>query len=160
MVNIYHRAEYVNTFNPQLLVMSGKFHVRPWLLDLGGLITKIGSFMIMAEIEPVSIIMWFVNYFKHSDEIKCIYFTERTDSGGACSSEASGGAMVENKQTARFPHGYTRLFIRTGLASPHPVFGTRSHVAQHSAFGIQVQLGPLSSSRPSQLLSNDSVSYK
>ncbi|XP_050563105.1 bumetanide-sensitive sodium-(potassium)-chloride cotransporter isoform X2 [Spodoptera frugiperda] len=52
MVNIYHRAEYVNTFNPQLLVMSGKFHVRPWLLDLGGLITKIGSFMIMAEIEP------------------------------------------------------------------------------------------------------------
>ncbi|KAJ8718571.1 hypothetical protein PYW08_002808 [Mythimna loreyi] len=53
IVHMYHREANTKLFNPQLLVLAGKPDERPWLTDLGALITKVGSFMILADIESV-----------------------------------------------------------------------------------------------------------
>ncbi|KAJ8714638.1 hypothetical protein PYW07_002863 [Mythimna separata] len=51
IVNIYHREANTKSFNPELLVLAGKPDERPWLTDLGVIITKVGSFMILGDIE-------------------------------------------------------------------------------------------------------------
>ncbi|KAJ0175066.1 hypothetical protein K1T71_009207 [Dendrolimus kikuchii] len=51
ILNMSQRREHVKSYNPQVLVMAGKPYDRPILLDIGHLITKIGSFMIVADIE-------------------------------------------------------------------------------------------------------------
>ncbi|XP_026741147.1 bumetanide-sensitive sodium-(potassium)-chloride cotransporter-like isoform X2 [Trichoplusia ni] len=50
ILNISHRTANIKSFNPQLLVLAGKPGSRPWLLDMGGLLTKVGSFMLVADI--------------------------------------------------------------------------------------------------------------
>ncbi|XP_047029435.1 bumetanide-sensitive sodium-(potassium)-chloride cotransporter-like [Helicoverpa zea] len=55
IVQLYHMTAHAKAFNPQLLILSGKLEARPWLVDLGTLITKTGSFMILAEIEPTEL---------------------------------------------------------------------------------------------------------
>ncbi|CAK1542154.1 unnamed protein product [Leptosia nina] len=50
LVQMCYISENVKSYNPQLLVMAGSPFVRPALLDLGHLITKTGSFMIIAHI--------------------------------------------------------------------------------------------------------------
>ncbi|KAI8434404.1 hypothetical protein MSG28_012442 [Choristoneura fumiferana] len=44
-------GEHVKNYWPQLLVLAGQPHARPALVDLGHLITKAGSLMIVADIE-------------------------------------------------------------------------------------------------------------
>lgn len=53
ILQISRQAEHIKSYNPQLLVMAGKPYSRPALLDVGHLITKMGSFMIVANIEEV-----------------------------------------------------------------------------------------------------------
>ena len=63
-MHLYHRTANIKSYNPQLLVLAGKPDDRPWLTDLGHLITKIGSFMILADIETVSI-LYCLNCYLH-----------------------------------------------------------------------------------------------
>ncbi|XP_045501321.1 bumetanide-sensitive sodium-(potassium)-chloride cotransporter-like isoform X2 [Colias croceus] len=50
LVQMTYMKENVNSYNPQLLVLAGRPYIRPALLDVGHLITKAGSFMIVADI--------------------------------------------------------------------------------------------------------------
>ncbi|CAH0588113.1 unnamed protein product [Chrysodeixis includens] len=52
---ISQRTANIKSFYPQLLVLAGKPGLRPWLLDMAGFITKVGSFMIVADIEPAKL---------------------------------------------------------------------------------------------------------
>lgn len=45
--------ETTKSYNPQLLVLAGRPGIRPALLDMGQLITKLGSFMIVADVNEV-----------------------------------------------------------------------------------------------------------
>ncbi|CAB3244621.1 unnamed protein product [Arctia plantaginis] len=45
------RRANTKSFNPQLLILTGPPHEREWLLDMGKIITAVGSFCIMAEIQ-------------------------------------------------------------------------------------------------------------
>uniref|UniRef100_A0A2A4JN03 Bumetanide-sensitive sodium-(Potassium)-chloride cotransporter n=1 Tax=Heliothis virescens TaxID=7102 RepID=A0A2A4JN03_HELVI len=55
IVQLYHMTAHAKAFNPQLLILAGKIEARPWLVDLGALITKTGSFMILADIDPAEL---------------------------------------------------------------------------------------------------------
>lgn len=47
------RKTNTKSFNPQLLILTGPAQEREWLLDMGKIITSVGSFSIVAEIEQV-----------------------------------------------------------------------------------------------------------
>lgn len=47
-------GEHVKNYWPQLLVLAGRPQARPALVDLGNLITKSGSLMIVGDIHPVT----------------------------------------------------------------------------------------------------------
>ena len=53
LLQMSHIHENTKTYNPQLLVLGGIPKYRPALLDMGHLITKYGSFMIVADINEV-----------------------------------------------------------------------------------------------------------
>lgn len=53
--NLARTGEHVKNYWPQLLVLAGKPQDRPALVDLGHLITKSGSLMIVGDISQVSI---------------------------------------------------------------------------------------------------------
>lgn len=46
-------GEHVKNYWPQLLVLAGRAHTRPALVDLASLITKAGSLMIVGDVEQV-----------------------------------------------------------------------------------------------------------
>uniref|UniRef100_A0A2A4JL60 Bumetanide-sensitive sodium-(Potassium)-chloride cotransporter n=1 Tax=Heliothis virescens TaxID=7102 RepID=A0A2A4JL60_HELVI len=48
--NLAKTGEHVKNYWPQLLVLAGRPHTRPALVDLGNLITKAGSLMIVGDI--------------------------------------------------------------------------------------------------------------
>ncbi|XP_028043473.1 bumetanide-sensitive sodium-(potassium)-chloride cotransporter [Bombyx mandarina] len=48
--NLARTGEHVKNYWPQLLVLGGRAHARPPLVDLGSLITKAGSLMIIGDI--------------------------------------------------------------------------------------------------------------
>ncbi|XP_077285790.1 sodium potassium chloride cotransporter [Arctopsyche grandis] len=52
MTNI---SEHVKNYRPQILVLSGKPHSRPPLVDLANLITKHNSLLLCADISPIKI---------------------------------------------------------------------------------------------------------
>ncbi|XP_049885496.1 bumetanide-sensitive sodium-(potassium)-chloride cotransporter-like [Pectinophora gossypiella] len=51
LLNMAGKEEAIKSYNPQLLVLAGPPFLRPGLVDIGHLITKPGSFMIVADIE-------------------------------------------------------------------------------------------------------------
>ncbi|XP_037292332.1 LOW QUALITY PROTEIN: bumetanide-sensitive sodium-(potassium)-chloride cotransporter-like [Manduca sexta] len=51
IMQLSQHTGYSKTYNPQLLVLAGKPFLRPALLDIANLITKIGSFMVVADID-------------------------------------------------------------------------------------------------------------
>lgn len=53
--NLARTGEHVKNYWPQLLVLAGVPQTRPALVDLGNLITKAGSLMIVGDISEVSI---------------------------------------------------------------------------------------------------------
>ncbi|XP_026493445.2 bumetanide-sensitive sodium-(potassium)-chloride cotransporter-like [Vanessa tameamea] len=56
LIQMSHMHENIKSYNPQLLVLAGRPNNRPALLDMGHLITKLGSFMMVADVneEPIS----------------------------------------------------------------------------------------------------------
>ncbi|VVC95325.1 unnamed protein product [Leptidea sinapis] len=50
LVQMSHQTGNIKSYNPQLLVLAGRAYLRPALLDIAHLVTKNGSFMIVAEI--------------------------------------------------------------------------------------------------------------
>lgn len=52
--NLARTGEHVKNYWPQLLVLAGRAQDRPALVDLGSLITKSGSLMIVGDISQVS----------------------------------------------------------------------------------------------------------
>ncbi|CAH2087505.1 unnamed protein product [Euphydryas editha] len=56
LIQMSHMHENIKMYNPQVLVLAGRPGIRPALLDMGHLITKLGSFMIVADIneQPMS----------------------------------------------------------------------------------------------------------
>lgn len=51
--NLARTGEHVKNYWPQLLVLAGRPQARPALVDLGHLITKAGSLMIVADVSQV-----------------------------------------------------------------------------------------------------------
>lgn len=51
--NLARTGEHVKNYWPQLLVLAGRPQTRPALVDLGNLITKAGSLMIIGDISQV-----------------------------------------------------------------------------------------------------------
>lgn len=64
ILKISRRAENVKLYNPQVLVMAGRPFERPGLIDMAHVITRMGSFMIVADIEKVKNII-----FRKSDNL-------------------------------------------------------------------------------------------
>ncbi|XP_050350416.1 bumetanide-sensitive sodium-(potassium)-chloride cotransporter-like [Nymphalis io] len=56
LIQMSHMHENIKSYNPQVLVLAGRPNNRPALLDIGHLITKLGSFMVVADVneEPIS----------------------------------------------------------------------------------------------------------
>ncbi|XP_046966935.1 bumetanide-sensitive sodium-(potassium)-chloride cotransporter-like, partial [Vanessa cardui] len=55
LIQMSHMHENIKSYNPQLLVLAGRPNNRPALLDMGHLITKLGSFMMVADVNEAPI---------------------------------------------------------------------------------------------------------
>lgn len=49
-----HTGEHVKNYRPQILVLAGRVHARPSLLDFANLITKNNSLLIVGELSDVN----------------------------------------------------------------------------------------------------------
>ncbi|XP_050667992.1 bumetanide-sensitive sodium-(potassium)-chloride cotransporter-like [Leptidea sinapis] len=64
LVQMSHQTGNIKSYNPQLLVLAGRAYLRPALLDIAHLVTKNGSFMIVAEIIE--------NSLSYSERLECL----------------------------------------------------------------------------------------
>lgn len=57
-----HTGEHVKNYRPQILVLGGRVHHRPPLLDFANLITKNNSLLVVGEISDVSLGLHWVTF--------------------------------------------------------------------------------------------------
>lgn len=52
-----HTGEHVKNYRPQILVLAGRVHARPPLVDFANLITKNNSLLVVGEVSEVFILL-------------------------------------------------------------------------------------------------------